>query len=1081
MNKYQTLKKFLLAHKTTAQDTHTCMKGGKYNIPWEEYDEFVRLYTIELMANRSIHLTERHLPDHSMVLIDLDFRFPLGIDSRQLTNEKIEKILHFFVEKMRSCDVPENLCEAWGFVRENHYNYKDKYIKDGIHIMFPALSVDYEQQKQFRLAALNDLKVLLFLEFKWNLLNLIDDIYDIAVIDKNNWLMYGSSKPELESYKLQTISKISNGEIVDEHKTDTMPTEQFTDINTGIIYTIVQYLSIRRRMPKTILTIPAIPEKQTKKTKKTASKKNNQMNVIQTNSNEYDMHIDTSKLNNNEDYNIDNTVDNTIELTDYEIQAINKLIETMLIEFTNYKLNILKIKKRLINGYTYYFVSTNDKYCSIVCREHQRSSPTQYIYISNQGYQIRCYNQECSKMGTPATPKKIPYDIYSALYPNENESHNSYDNIITISSNKTLNNKENNSLILKDSPYDITETINNIIDSMRVKFPGNKLNIDGDYQEVISENSKNYLVPLSDKYNPIEKDERDDVVLSGQISKNGFNLLSLSGKTYGQIFPPVPIAIDPKYMNILYLNYTVNNTTINNIYNNVEDDSKLIEFEEDADIILAHEDSMINNLILKSLNSTHYDVAKLIFELTKTQYRCVNNTKSVWYCWKNHKWVYNNGGSILIQWMSEGLPFHYMKAKKLYEKQPTNKSNKINTDNKIKKIDELLKKLKTSSFKNSVMSECCTIFYNEYNMFLRQLDENPNLICFENGVMDLEKMEFRDGLSTDNISFCTNINYKQYTFGQNEGLETFLSQILPDIEKREYVLKLMSSALCGSVKDEKFYIWTGSGGNGKSKLIELFDKTLGDYSFKLPISLLTQKRQASNQASPELSSTKGKRFGTFQEPSENEKINVGLMKELTGGDKITCRGLFQDQMEFKPQFKLVLCCNSLPEIPSSDGGTWRRLRVIEFTSRFVEEPDPTKSNEFKADKELDNKLNSWKEDFMGLLVEYYKKYKTEGLKEPKEVMKYTNRYKDSSDELIEWFNNYYIITNNPDDYVSTQGMYDIYKNITGDTISLKTFSNQLKCKLKVDKTRKRVMECGFSNQQMCFIGVKPKDDDEVNE
>ena len=36
---------------------------------------------------------------------------------------------------------------------------------------------------------------------------------------------------------------------------------------------------------------------------------------------------------------------------------------------------------------------------------------------------------------------------------------------------------------------------------------------------------------------------------------------------------------------------------------------------------------------------------------------------------------------------------------------------------------------------------------------------------------------------------------------------------------------------------------------------------------------------------------------------------LSIMKEITGGDKLTARKLFGDVFEFKPQFKLVLCCN----------------------------------------------------------------------------------------------------------------------------------------------------------------------------
>jgi P4 family phage/plasmid primase-like protien len=190
--------------------------------------------------------------------------------------------------------------------------------------------------------------------------------------------------------------------------------------------------------------------------------------------------------------------------------------------------------------------------------------------------------------------------------------------------------------------------------------------------------------------------------------------------------------------------------------------------------------------------------------------------------------------------------------------------------------------------------------------------------------------------------------------------------------------------------------------NGKSKLIDLYEQSFGDYCCKFPVTLLTQKRAASNAATSELARAKGKRFVVMQEPSEDEKLNVGLMKELSGGDKIQARALFKEPIEFKPQFKMVLTCNHLPNVPSDDGGTWRRIRLVEFTSKFTATPDPTKENEFPIDMELSNKFVDWREHFMSLLIEYYKKYCETGIKEPDEVMQCTREYQKNNDFYLEF-------------------------------------------------------------------------------
>ena len=83
-------------------------------------------------------------------------------------------------------------------------------------------------------------------------------------------------------------------------------------------------------------------------------------------------------------------------------------------------------------------------------------------------------------------------------------------------------------------------------------------------------------------------------------------------------------------------------------------------------------------------------------------------------------------------------------------------------------------------------------------------------------------MNFRDGYPEDYITFTTKINYFPYTKLDEkiQQVEKFFEDILPEQHTREYVPKFLGTCLQGHVPDEKFYIWTGSGGNGKSLTIK---------------------------------------------------------------------------------------------------------------------------------------------------------------------------------------------------------------------------------------------------------------------
>ena len=74
----------------------------------------------------------------------------------------------------------------------------------------------------------------------------------------------------------------------------------------------------------------------------------------------------------------------------------------------------------------------------------------------------------------------------------------------------------------------------------------------------------------------------------------------------------------------------------------------------------------------------------------------------------------------------------------------------------------------------------------------------------------------------------------------------------------------------------------------------LFEKMLGEYSIKLPTSLITGKRTQSSAASPELvRAGNGVRWVVLQEPDQKDFLNIGVLKELSGNDTFYARGLFK--------------------------------------------------------------------------------------------------------------------------------------------------------------------------------------------
>ena len=443
---------------------------------------------------------------------------------------------------------------------------------------------------------------------------------------------------------------------------------------------------------------------------------------------------------------------------------------------------------------------------------------------------------------------------------------------------------------------------------------------------------------------------------------------------------------------------------------------------------------------LKKMPISPTTIAQLLHNMYKHEFRLVDTKgKGIFYHFRNHRWSPMCDNTLLRQKIRHIKEKYIKYLHNLTEQEKQQLSyNKDHQD----KIFKTINKLDSTSFKNDVMTECKDVFYNQDDAktFMDGLDNNVFLLGFENGIYDLSQVNkrggipFRPGAPEDMVSISTGIDYIPYKYVKGtqdyNEIKQFIDQVFVKKNVGKYVMMHLASCLNGATSDERFHFWSGCGGNGKSKLIELLGLGMGDYFCSLPVTILTSKRNKSNEASPEMAVTRGKRFAVLQEPESGSKINEGLLKEITGGDKIQARELYKAPITFKPQFKLVLTCNDKPAL-KGDGGIWRRIRLVEFESKFVEKPSETNPFEFPIDICLSQKFEDWKEPFMSILLDYYRLYQKDGLTEPDEILEYTKSYKDDPCDMYKRFVDDMIIKIEREEeeenvYLSQKSGYDAY-------------------------------------------------------
>jgi P4 family phage/plasmid primase-like protien len=402
-------------------------------------------------------------------------------------------------------------------------------------------------------------------------------------------------------------------------------------------------------------------------------------------------------------------------------------------------------------------------------------------------------------------------------------------------------------------------------------------------------------------------------------------------------------------------------------------------------------DSSVEQLVYKTLpgGGTDTDIAILAKNLFMGEFACVSMVEKKWFQFIKHRWKNSDAGIGLRIKLSQDIETLYQQAAQNEKDKSTDEqwsaAEREAFLQNASAFNRITMKLKSHTAKKSIMGECQEQFYNEE--LRHKMDENKYLMGFENGVYDFRNKEFRTGIPEDYVSFTTKTNYVSFDEDNEEHVNKWdelckiLIQIFPNKQLREYMLDHAASTLIGENKNQKFILYTGVGGNGKSIWVDLLNLVLGDYADKINIALLTQKRKSIGGPSPEIAKLKGKRFVSMDEPTVGDELNEGIMKQMTGGDEMEGRAMYAKSMcKFVPQFELVCCTNHLFNIKSTDKGTWRRIRQVPFNAEFVDETDyeikrkqglldDTEKPVYMKDLDMKEKLPGWVEVFTAKLIE----------------------------------------------------------------------------------------------------------------
>jgi putative DNA primase/helicase len=306
------------------------------------------------------------------------------------------------------------------------------------------------------------------------------------------------------------------------------------------------------------------------------------------------------------------------------------------------------------------------------------------------------------------------------------------------------------------------------------------------------------------------------------------------------------------------------------------------------------------------------------------------------------------------------------------------------------------------------------------------LDSDPWLLNCASSTVDLRTGDLRPHDPANLLTKSTGVEFPLEPGIDTPAWDEFLeSTFAGNVGLIQFLQRLIGYAAAGVIQEHVLAILWGTGSNGKSTLLNAILDALGDYGFQAPQGFLMVKR---GEAHPtELTDLFGARFVSIAETQDGQRLDEGLVKMLTGGERIRARRMREDFWEFTPTHTPFLATNYKPVVRGGDYGIWRRLKLIPFTQCFV---DSTEAAEHPGaplkDRELPAKLRAERGGILRWIVAGCLAWQRDGLNPPDAVLLATRAYKDESDTFKNWIADQCVV--DPQAEWKASGAYKAYRD-----------------------------------------------------
>ncbi|MGW0537934.1 DNA primase family protein [Streptomyces sp. NPDC003032] len=303
--------------------------------------------------------------------------------------------------------------------------------------------------------------------------------------------------------------------------------------------------------------------------------------------------------------------------------------------------------------------------------------------------------------------------------------------------------------------------------------------------------------------------------------------------------------------------------------------------------------------------------AKLFVDLYGRDFRHVPGLG--WYRWLGHRWTMDEDDTVL--WAAGEM------AESLAE-----------TDPHGRHTASALRRHRQRALSTSGMKAMLSQARSAPGMVLKAsvLDSDPYALCTPEGVIDLTTGVLNaPDPSKDFHSRSTSVAPRPMP---TPRWQRFLTDTFgddgPGLQMIDFLHELLGYSITGDVGAQTMPFLYGQGRNGKSVLLDVMVKLLGDYADAAPPGFLMARPFEGHPT--DLAELHGRRLIVCSELKPGDRFDEARFKHLTGGDRIKARRMRQDFFSFAPTHKLWLLGNHRPEVGTGGYAFWRRMKLIPF-------------------------------------------------------------------------------------------------------------------------------------------------------